>query len=137
MKFSNAEIDPPVPECMKEFPEAKENCMFAQNLYQHIKVPLMPVQSLYDSWSIPNILNLDCIQNGIATCSQDARNLIEENRRNVTDVLRNIGKDPKNGAWGLGCVRHAMLDNPEYLCSKTAIPENSPFTPGMAVGTWL
>jgi hypothetical protein len=41
MKFSNAEIDPPVPECMKEFPEAKENCMFAQNLYQHIKVPLL------------------------------------------------------------------------------------------------
>jgi hypothetical protein len=82
-------------------------------------------------------LNLDCIQNGIATCSQDDRNIIEENRRNVTEVLRRIGKEPKNGVWGLGCVRHGMLDGPEYLYKNTAIPEYSSFTPGVAVGTWL
>jgi hypothetical protein len=137
MKFSNAEVDLPNPECMKEFPDAKENCMFAQNLYQHIKVPLFPAQSLYDSWSISNILNLDCIQNGISTCSQEDRNLIEENRRNVTDVLRRISKDPKNGVYGLGCVWHGLLDNPAYMLRKINVPQYSQCTPGVALGAWM
>lgn len=37
--FSNAEIDPPVPECITKFPDSKENCMLAQNLYEHIRFP--------------------------------------------------------------------------------------------------
>ena len=110
--------------------------MFAQNLYQHIKVPLFPVQSVYDSWSIAHILELDCVFNGIATCSQEDKNLIEENRRNVTDLLRRIVKDPKNGVFGLGCAWHGFLDNPAYMLNTTTVPEYSKWTPGVALGAW-
>jgi hypothetical protein len=60
MQFSNAEIDPPVPECVQNFNSSIENCMFAQNIYMHIKAPIFNIQSLYDSWSIPYILGLSC-----------------------------------------------------------------------------
>jgi hypothetical protein len=33
MKISNAEINPPVPECLLKFPNSRENCMLAQNLF--------------------------------------------------------------------------------------------------------
>jgi hypothetical protein len=61
MKFSNAEIDPPVPECVEAFNNSIENCMFIENIYMYVKVPLFVSQSLYDTWSIPNILGVDCV----------------------------------------------------------------------------
>ena len=34
--------------------------MFAEHLIRHIRYPLFIVQSLYDSWAIPYILDIDC-----------------------------------------------------------------------------
>jgi hypothetical protein len=61
MKFSNADIDPPVPECVEAFNNSIENCMFTHNIYMYLKVPLFVSQSLYDTWSIPNILGVYCV----------------------------------------------------------------------------
>ena len=48
--------------------------MFAQNIYQHIKVPQFPIQSLYDTWSIPNILGIYCIKGeSLAGCKTEER----------------------------------------------------------------
>lgn len=35
--------------------------MFAANLAPHIKAPMFIIQSLYDTWSIPNIVGVRCI----------------------------------------------------------------------------
>jgi O-palmitoleoyl-L-serine hydrolase len=49
-------------------------CMFADNLISFIKYPLFVVQSLYDSWSIQNILGIDCVAKfSLSTCSQEER----------------------------------------------------------------
>jgi hypothetical protein len=64
MKLSNVEIDLPVPECVQHFKDDKVSCFFAQNIHRFIKVPLFPLQSLYDTWSIANILGISCITGG-------------------------------------------------------------------------
>ena len=110
--------------------------MFVQNFHEFIKVPVFAVQSLYDSFSIPNIMGVSCIPNGLASCSEEDRDLIEDNRRNVTDVLRRIGKKPRNGVWGLGCVRHGGLDV-EYLSPRATIPAHSNYTSGFSVEQWM
>lgn len=69
MVFSNAEIDPPVPECITKFPDSKENCMLAQNLYEHIRFPMFVTQSLYDSYALIQIIGATCISESIVTCS--------------------------------------------------------------------
>ena len=53
--------------------------MLAEELYKYIKVPLFPIQSLYDSWSIPNILGINCLKDEIslAPCTEPHRNYIE------------------------------------------------------------
>lgn len=59
-KVSNTESDPPVPDCVKAFPSQPYMCMLAENMHRHIKTRLFPIQSLYDSWSLPWILNITC-----------------------------------------------------------------------------
>lgn len=61
MSFSNTEIDPPIPECVLDNPTEKWKCMFAQYQFPYIRTPLFPVNSLYDSWSLPNILGINCV----------------------------------------------------------------------------
>jgi hypothetical protein len=63
MKFSNAEVDLPVPECVAANPDAKWKCMFAEYLFPYVKVPLFAIQSAYDTWSVPNILGIKCQNN--------------------------------------------------------------------------
>ena len=71
MKFSNAEVDPPVPECIQKFPEAKEYCMLSQNLYEFIKTPMFIIQSYYDTWSVTNIIGAPCVLDSLSTCGKD------------------------------------------------------------------
>ena len=52
-------------------------------------------------------------------------------------MLRRIGKNEKNGVWGLGCVEHGMLDNDDYLAQWTTVPEKTEYTAGETVGQWI
>jgi hypothetical protein len=72
MKISNDEIDPPIPECVQAYPNEKWRCMFAQYQFPFIRTPLFPVNSLYDSWSIPNILGINCEASGSLKGCTDA-----------------------------------------------------------------
>lgn len=52
--------------------------MFAEELYKFIRVPLFPIQSLYDTWSVANILGVGCISGqSMANCNETQRNYIE------------------------------------------------------------
>ena len=102
MKISNAEIDPPVPECLQKFPDSRLNCMFAQNLLEHVKVPLFVTQSLYDIYSLTYMIGSSCTINWILSCNDEEFDAVEENRVNVTAVLQEVAKKPHNRVRGLG-----------------------------------
>jgi hypothetical protein len=77
MKISNAEINPPVPECLQKFPNSRVNCMFAQNLFEHVKVPLFVTQSLYDIYSLTYIIGSTCAIDWIISCNDEEFDAIE------------------------------------------------------------
>jgi hypothetical protein len=81
--------------------------MFAQHLYKHIKTPMFAIQSTYDSWSLRNILEINCPSLG--ECIGDSKKAISENMKNITTILTDITKNPKNGAFGIACQLHGML----------------------------
>lgn len=121
MKISNEEVDPPIPECVRDNPNEKWRCMFAQYQYPYIRTPLFPVNSLYDSWSIPNILGLHCeVNSSLKACNADERKYIEDYRKNSSDTLKGMaGNDFRNGAWGIACSNHCYMhynpwNNPNF-----------------------
>lgn len=62
--------------------------MFAINLAPYIKVPTFIMQSLYDTWSIKNILGIPCIQGTtLAYCGPNQKTIIEEYHRNLTNTI--------------------------------------------------
>jgi hypothetical protein len=70
-KLSNVEIGPPVTDCVKNYPTQPFKCMMAEYMVKFIKTPIFPIQSLYDSWSIPNILNIRCLKGAsLANCTK-------------------------------------------------------------------
>lgn len=86
------EIVPPVPECVAKYPDEPVNCLFAENIHEFIKVPLFAIQSLYDSWSLYNIIGMRCPNyNSLKGCSASDRAYIEQYHQNTSRVLFAIG----------------------------------------------
>lgn len=137
MKISNAEINPLVPECLNEFPNLKVNCMFAQNLFEHIKVPLFVTSSLYDMYSLTQNIRAACVMDSISSCNDEEFAAVEENRVNVMNVLLEVAKKPQNGVWGLGCMRHQTLTTAEFTDEDFSVNEYSGYTASRAIGEWL
>jgi hypothetical protein len=45
--------------------------MFAQNLFEHVKVPLFVTQSLYDIYSLIENLGSTCVRSSISNCKDE------------------------------------------------------------------
>jgi hypothetical protein len=57
-------------------------------MHRFIKTPLFPVQSLYDSWSLQNILGIRCNDDrSLKNCNTDQMAFIEDYHRNTSRVL--------------------------------------------------
>lgn len=139
MKLSNAEVDPPVPNCIKAYPTEKWRCMFAQYMYPHIQTSLFPVQSLYDTWSVPNILGINCIDatGSLKGCSDGDRHTIDDYKKNTTAVLTGIAGMTGNGAWGVSCAEHGYLHYNAMNNPKFTVPEGSPYTIEFSIASWI
>lgn len=63
--------------------------MMAQYFGKHIKTPLFIIQSLYDSWSIENILKIRCLgdSRSLANCSDEEKEYIFNYYMNSTEVV--------------------------------------------------
>jgi O-palmitoleoyl-L-serine hydrolase len=138
MKFSNAEVDPPTDECVKENRNELWKCMFGEYLHTYIKVPQFSIISLYDSWSLPNILGIGCGSGGsFVNCSQGQMEFINEYRLNTSAVLKEIGKDSKNGVWGIACSSHVYSIYSAFYSPNVRIPANSDNSNAATLRDWL
>ncbi len=58
--------------------------MFAQYIHPFITVPLFAPQSLYDSWSLYNIIGIRCMDgSSLAKCGADDMKVIESYRKST------------------------------------------------------
>ena len=94
-------------------------CMLAEHMHWYIKTPLFPIQSLYDSWSLNNILGIHCNKGrSLKGCNTSEMAYIEEYHKNTSKVLENIAAHPEHGYWAPTCVDHGyvwgMLYSPDY-----------------------
>ena len=112
--------------------------MFAQNIYRHIKVPLFPIQSLYDTWSIHYILGISCVVNAsLSKCTSSERQVIEQYHQNVTNLLFSIGSNIQNGFWAPACAQHVYGRGSSYFSPSFRIPQNSENSASLSVQKWL
>jgi hypothetical protein len=137
MKLSNAESPIPVPECVRDWPGYEWKCMFAHHLYQYMRAPIFVTQSLYDSWSLYNILGIRCVEkDSLSKCNPDELAYIESYHRNTSLVLFNITENNINGAWAPACINHCYIsdrfNNPNY-----SIPQGSNYTLMQSIKYWI
>lgn len=139
MKLSNQEIGTPVEGCNAQYKTEPWRCMFAQYMYPFIQSKLFVVNSLYDSWSIPNILNIKCINNNfsLSGCGDADRHTIEDYSRNTSIVLAGITSKVTNGAWAPACAYHGFLNLAAEVSPNWRVPAKSIFSTEFSIVNWI
>lgn len=112
--------------------------MFAQYIHPFISVPIFAPQSLYDSWSLYNIVGIRCVEGfSISKCSQQDLSLIESYRQSTLQVMFEIGSKNQNGVWAPVCINHCYLSNNFYSSNNYRIPQNSDYSLIKSVQYWM
>lgn len=113
--------------------------MFAEYNLNFIKVPLFPIQSLYDSWSLPNILGISCENGGsLAKCSSSELKIIDEYRVNTSKVLKEATEySDINGCWAPACSNHVYSYGTGFYSSSFRVPAGSSFSLEYCLDTWM
>lgn len=138
MSISNEEVDPPTAECVAANRMEKWKCMFAEYIHAFIKIPLFPIQSLYDSWSIHYILGLGCGSGGsLAGCNQAQMAYIDQYRLNTSAVLVMITNNPRNGCWAPACSNHVYSTGSSFYSPNFRIPASSQFSAEYSLAQWI
>lgn len=102
--------------------------MFATNLAPYIKAPMFIIQSLYDTWSIQNILGINCVYDGsLAYCNWDQKTKIHDYHKNTTNaIIDMVYKNPNiNGFFAPVCANHVYDTWGSYYSPQFRIPANS------------
>lgn len=99
---------------------------------------MFPVESLYDSWSVPNILGISCINSGsLQDCSQSDRAALEVYHKSTESVLNDITVREGNGAWSPACSNHCYMHASAWTNSNNfAVPYGSNYTIHRSVQEW-
>ena len=100
--------------------------MFAHNLAPFITAPMFIIQSLYDTWSVYNILGIRCINgNSLANCSSKDIDVIEEYHRNTTNAIFAMASNNQNGFFAPACAIHVFGFGSAYYNDQWRIPQGS------------
>lgn len=101
--------------------------MFAEEIIKYMKTPVFAIESLYDTWSIPNILGLSCLNgSSLHNCNDQQLAYIDQYHKNVTRVLKSlVTHNSKNGYWAPACAFHTSITGSAFYGANYRIPERS------------
>ena len=112
----NKEVLPVSSECVKENPDQMHMCLMAEYLIKYIKVPILMIQSGYDSYNLLRILGLDCVADlygNINKCDQNQLKIAHQLKDYQTKLIETEVKIKNNlSVWSPSCVCHL---HPEHL----------------------
>ena len=101
------------------------NCSNAANYVEFFKAPFMAVESVYDAWSMKNIVKTTCLANlnppfSLKHCNEDERNAIEGYRTGTMDSLKQMKEKSEvpMGVWAPACVQHGYASYPDSMTSS-------------------
>ena len=73
----------------------------------------------------------------MSSCSPDDNQIVETNRVNLTNIVKEIVSDKKNGAFVTSCPLHEILIATRFTDENVKIPLNSGFTASKAIEQWF
>lgn len=130
---------PPTGDCVKANQNEPFRCMFAEELIKYMKTPVFAIESLYDTWSIPNILGIGCLNgSSLHNCNQNERNFIEQYHQNVSRVLKSlVNHNAHNGYWAPACAFHTSITGSAFYGANYRIPQHSNNSEASTLLNWI
>ncbi|KRX09498.1 hypothetical protein PPERSA_12241 [Pseudocohnilembus persalinus] len=105
-------------------------CMFTQYLIDYIKTPVLMIQSSYDNWQIPNILEINCVKGTtdytLNKCNLQELQYINQYHSEYTAKIQEILNKKQNvSAWLIACACHDFLNKKQFNSKDWEIPQFS------------
>ncbi|KRX09499.1 hypothetical protein PPERSA_12242 [Pseudocohnilembus persalinus] len=117
--------------CQKQNIQQPWKCMFAQYLLEHIETDILIINSGYDSYQIPFVLEIECVGrilkiNHLNGCTYQEQDYIEEFHQEFNQLLKQIQKKKINiSSWVISCVGHDYLQKEIFFDKQCTVPQNS------------
>jgi len=139
VKTVNTEIGTPVEECNKVHLNDVWQCLLYETAYKFIEVRSLLVNSMYDTWSLANILGTNCVKgNDLADCDQTQIHAIQEHHQRFIKFGGEYLAKPGNSIWAIACANHVYLTYDFYFSSPLeAVPMLSDNTCRKTVSDWI
>lgn len=147
--FDLHELEPSaIPACISERKRSLHyQCMMAQYIFPYIKAPLFVINSLYDSWSLPNLIAprkadpkdrilRDCIHS-FHVCTSKQHRLLQEYREATIAAAKDVLESAENatrGAFLFSCYHHCVTES-DILWSRMQSAEGKTLI--STLGKWL
>ncbi|XP_038053007.1 pectin acetylesterase 11-like isoform X2 [Patiria miniata] len=105
-------------DCLLAKEKNKSECFFAQHTYPYLTTPVFVVNSVYDSWTLKNILGVRCRP---SKCNEKDLGVIEKHRRTFLQRMDQVNRYDKNGMFLTSCYAHLLtcVDSP-WMTYKVA-----------------
>jgi hypothetical protein len=81
-------------------------CFFAQYTFPHIKTPLFVLNSAYDTWQLPNILQFNC--KNLSTCPEAEKEAFYNYRNVFLEAAKPVTASTTSGMFLTSCLQHCM-----------------------------
>ena len=130
------------PTCIAAYaPSDAWKCAFAQYTYQFIRTPLFIIQSQYDTYQLPYILNVSCIPTLTLNCSAADYAAFQGFRTVLLQTMKSVGAfslPATNGAWSDACPAHSQAYYGDYYNNvQWEVPHGSEATLGVSIHDWF
>jgi len=134
----NKEQPPLLKECLAEHPNNGDLCLLTQYFIRYIKVPLLILQSAYDSSNLQETLGLECVYNDtLDNCDEDSKQFAHVFRVYQNDLIkRELDRNSHFSAFLISCVTHCF-DRRKMDSDEWTVPEGSGFTIYKAVEKFI
>lgn len=138
-KTSYVEPSSPIEDCNAANVGQVWRCTLYEEAYKYINVRSLLVQSMYDTWSLPNILGTKCIKgNDLADCDQTQMHAIQQHHQRFMQFGVEYLSKPSNNIWAIACANHVYLCTDFYFSSPLeAVPELSENTCQHTIAEWI
>ena len=121
----NKEVPPMLSGCWDEHPNELDLCLFPEYFVKFIKVPMLIIQSGYDSSNLYETVGLQCVQNNtLSACNNETKNYAHQFKIYQNNLIKKEIYGHQNfSAWLPACVTHCFDDKLNDMTWE--VPENS------------
>ena len=123
----NEESDFPNKRCVQAHFDDPSLCFHAEVMLASIEVPLFIIQTGYDTWSLDQVLNINCVEfneeANLNRCTQVQKRIINDYKQNIVDIVSSESK-VNVAVWMPACLFHCnrnMGDNENSMKYQVAL----------------